>query len=229
MKTLILVMLAFGLTGAHATPITTVKNKIVTAKELREILAGRKPDSIPKNFAIRKGNKPVAAPLVPIRDGKFKGEIHKFEIKKLADGTYSYSVSQVCIVNGTAPIFDARGVPTPELPPNVWQTCASTVGGQPAEVSLAGDGIFQLGRMFTDETDGDFKILFPQLKVMVGTAIIQFSGGFAFTRDLSQKSMLVYLGAESIEVCKPAEDGSGDMVCTTPEGESFFANFELLD
>ncbi len=229
MKTLILVLLACGLTGAQATPMTTVKNKIVTAKELRAILAERKPVSIPKNFAIRKGKKPAATPVVPIRDGKFKGEIQKVEIKKLPDGTYWYGVSNVCIVNGSAPIFDLRGLGMVEFPPTIWQTCATTVGGQPAEVSMTGTGVIQIGRMFSDEAESDFKMGFPELMVMVGANMNQFSSGFEFTRDLSQKSMLGYLGAESIQVCAPAEDGSGNIVCTTTEGEYFSANFELLD
>jgi len=230
MKTAILVLLSLAFSQAQAAEY--FKNRKMTAKEVQAFVAKLKPA---KSFAPPSMNKPAnpggpnPAPLIPIRDGRFKAEILKLEIKKNPDDTYTMSSSLVCKAEDKAPVYDGRNLTEWEIINPYAVSCATTVDGRPANVVTEGFMIMETYQWFRDEAPSDFKVGTFSLVVTEGTNAVQLSYDYLANRDLAAKSMLGNAGAESLVVCKSANDGSGDVICDALTGEFFFAGYELMD
>jgi hypothetical protein len=224
MKSLLMLALVLGFSQAHAAE--TFKNRKMTKAQVKEFLArqlgqrgsGRSPGN--------PGPNPI--PLQPIRYGKAKAEVFKSVVKKEGDGSYTVSISQVCILQGVAPVFDERGISGPISYPNTpLPKCVTTVDNQPAEVEAGGYFTLQTSLIFTNEQPTDVKMGIFQIKTVQSSMVISMAGNMGMTREINAKSMIGMTGTPSFTVCQ--DDGTGDMECTSLEGEFFSANVELVD
>lgn len=232
MKKLLLVMLCLGFSQAHG--VQLLKNKKMTSSELRQFLAASstKSGKIP-SFAKARGsntepggNGPVD--LQPVRDAKFKAEVYKMTVQKLSDGSYSVSSSQVCIANGATPVYDARGLTEYNIPASPQETCFTTVGGQAAEIKISAFMSLHNYAIFSDEPATDYKSSFSSFYVTSSansTGI--FASGYASSRELTAKSMILAMGQFPLGLC--IDDGNGNVTCENVEGEYFYGTVETLD
>lgn len=167
-------------------------------------------------------------PGVPIREAKLKAFVYKIEVSKLSDDSYSIKFYDVCKMEGVVPVYDLR-LSGYGLASGPAQVCSTTVEGRPATVEMMGAMALEETRWFPDEPTHDVKWSSTVLTVRQGTDVPQLTFGIELTRDLAAKSLLGSVGADSITVCKSANDGSGDVICEVATGEFFSANYEVID
>lgn len=170
----------------------------------------------------------LAAPATPIRNGRFKAEIVKLEVRKSADGSYTHTNSPVCTIEGIAPVYDLR-TGSSEEPTLSYSECSSTLDGLPAKIKVGGAWTLELQKLFSDESETELKGTLVGIEVISSSVSQEIKQSGSASRDLSVRSAVDHVNTDTIETCREAQDGSGDMICERQTGEFFYALLELKD
>lgn len=158
-------------------------------------------------------------PIQPIRQAKARIRVMKQTYTQ--NGTqFEVKQEDVCLVNASVDIFDMRNTPNGiiSLPGNA--TCASSVNGQPVNISIIAMGAYVDGSLFPNDPKTDYKGFGASLGIDASTAP-GIDSSFV-TTDLNLKSATLSLMPYTETTCT----GSG---CSVNHPESFNAIIEITD